>query len=703
MSFLAPLFLVGFLAVGLPILFHLIRRTTRERKTFSSLMFLIPSPPRLTQRNRIEHLLLLLLRCLAICCLAFGFARPFLREAIAPPAGSSGKRIMLLVDASASMRRANLWSDARVKVDSILRKTTPADQVALFTFDRQLKPLFTFDQWTATPLADRGPLLARKLVETSPGWGSTQLGNALIQTAEILAEFGGKAPAEPGRIEVITDLQEGSHLEQLQGYEWPKGIEVSIEVLKPRGTGNASLQLVSDTEDSNTKSAQTVRVRASNAAGAKREQFKIGWARSEKGDFVGKPIDVYVPAGQSRILALPTSSTESPDRILLQGDDEEFDNVVFAIPPETLRLNVVYIGADSETDSKQPLYFLKRAFQETRYQSVQVSAHHSGELLPAPEVQASRLFVLTAPLSVESTAAMRDQAMAGKTVLVVPSTIDMRATLRGMLKFDNLKLEEVRPSNYAMLAEMDFRHPIFASFADPRFSDFTKIHFWKYYRLDPTGLAGARVLASFDSGDPSLVEVPTGKGRILILTSGWQPECSQLALSSKFVPLLYSILESSGVPAPLPAQYRVGDVVLLAEFGIAAQSPMTVRLPDATQLALGPADTNFSRTDIPGVYTLSTKESARQFVVNLDPSESRTAPLPLDELERLGVPVLQKTTEVRLQDAERKTRFQNAELENRQKLWRWFIAGTLAVLLIETWLAGRTARRALEPVNISPG
>jgi hypothetical protein len=41
MSFLAPLFLIGAIVIGLPIFFHLIRRTTRERKVFSSLMFLL--------------------------------------------------------------------------------------------------------------------------------------------------------------------------------------------------------------------------------------------------------------------------------------------------------------------------------------------------------------------------------------------------------------------------------------------------------------------------------------------------------------------------------------------------------------------------------------------------------------------------------------------------------------------------------------
>src|SRR6266581_2384211 len=98
MSFLAPLFLLGALAVALPVVFHLIRRTTRERTPFSSLMFLSPSPPRLTRRSRLEHILLLLLRCAIICLLALGFARPFLKKALPPAPPSAARRLLLLVD-----------------------------------------------------------------------------------------------------------------------------------------------------------------------------------------------------------------------------------------------------------------------------------------------------------------------------------------------------------------------------------------------------------------------------------------------------------------------------------------------------------------------------------------------------------------------------------------------------------------------------
>jgi hypothetical protein len=111
-----------------------------------------------------------------------------------------------------------------------------------------------------------------------------------------------------------------------------------------------------------------------------------------------------------------------------------------------------------------------------------------------------------------------------------------------LLGVERLNVHEAQVRNYAMLAEIDFRHPLFAPFADPRFSDFTKIHFWKYRKLDARDLPNARTLAKFESGDPALLEVPVGKGKVFVLTSGWQPEDSQLALSTKFV-LLYAFLE----------------------------------------------------------------------------------------------------------------------------------------------------------------
>src|SRR5688572_15837933 len=104
MNFLAPLFLLGALAIAGPVIFHLIRRTTRERQRFGSLMFLEPTPPRLTKRSRIEHWLLLLLRAAALALLALAFSRPFFRTKTAQGGESAtGNRTVVLVDSSASL------------------------------------------------------------------------------------------------------------------------------------------------------------------------------------------------------------------------------------------------------------------------------------------------------------------------------------------------------------------------------------------------------------------------------------------------------------------------------------------------------------------------------------------------------------------------------------------------------------------------
>jgi hypothetical protein len=127
-----------------------------------------------------------------------------------------------------------------------------------------------------------------------------------------------------------------------------------------------------------------------------------------------------------------------------------------------------------------------------------------------------------------------------------------------------------------------------------------------------------------------------------------------------------------------------------------------VRLPGGGQQNLDSAQTNFLETAVPGIYTVSAGGPAKTFVVNLDPSESRTSPIAVEELERLGVPMAQTASKVAA-DENRKVRFQNVELENRQKMWRWFIIGTILVLIIESWFGGRAARRVSPVASPAPG
>jgi Mg-chelatase subunit ChlD len=702
MSFLTPLFLIGGLAIAGPIIYHLVRRTTRERFRFSSLMFLMPSPPRLSKRHRLEHLLLLLLRCAALLLLALGFARPFLRQApVADPSAADPRRVVLLLDTSASLRRAGAWDAARAKAEQVLRQTGPADQVSVLTFDVGPRPVVTFEEWNRTGPGERVAMASARLATLAPGWGSTHLGKALIAAAEALAEDDGKAAPGPRQIVLVSDLQVGSRLDTLQSFEWPKGVDLVVEPVKASTSTNAGVQLVAEAADAARATDAPVRVRVSNAGDSKGERFSLTWMRAGAAgggaaEPVGAAIEAYVPPGQSRVFSLPLPKGDAaPDRIVLRGDEDDFDNTVHVIPPAQQKPTVLWLGNDGADDVKQPLFFLRRAYAETPRVAVNTLAVRPGAGLRPEDLAAASLIFVGDALGEGDAAAVRRAVEAGKTAVLVAKSAALAPTVAAIAGQPGaaFPVEEAKLATYAMLGEVDFRHPLFAPFADPRFSDFTKIHVWKHRKLAAAALPGARAVVKFDSGYPALLEVTVGKGRALVLAFGWQPDDSQLAVSSKFVPLLWSMLELAGGVSSVTTQSAVGDPIVLPS-GVAATA---MRLPDGQAVALPEKATEYAGTLQPGIYEATAAGAARgpRFAVNLDANESRTAPLALDELEQLGLPVAKAAADrPKAATKEATTLLQGVEAEGRQKLWRWFIVATLLVLLVESILAGWTARRA---------
>jgi hypothetical protein len=670
---------------------------------FSSLMFLRPTPPRMTRRNRLEHIFLLLLRCLAILILAFGFARPFIQKPMAAtPQNTSAARIVLLVDTSASMRREGLWDDALTKARDALKRISPGDSVAVYTFDDQSHAIVSFEQWAAMNLNERTSLAAQRLAEQKPTWRSTHLGNAVIAASEALEDADKREQLSgPKRIVLITDLQEGSRLDGLQGHEWPRGVEVVVETVKAKRPTNAGLQWVMDVDDSSSATADSgVRLRVVNSPDAKREQFTIHW----DGVSGATSLDAYIPPGQSRIVPAPKLPDGAVgERISLTGDDADFDNTAYVIQPKAEEVSALYLGDESEKDPAQPLYYLKRAFQDTRRQTVKLVAGgvkgRTDSATNPPPAGGYRLVIVSSGLSEEKASEVREFLNGGGTALFVMNDAASAKTLSQLTGLANINASEAPVANYAMFAQMDLEHPLLAPFSDPRFSDFTKVRIWKHRKLDIASLPGARVIATFDDHDPGVIEVASGKGRIFVFTFSWRPVDSQLALSSKFVPLLYSILDQAGGLKAQVAQYRVGDAIdLSALVPKSAGAAISIRKPDGSPVQLASGETRFVQTDQPGIYEVSGLPSSTRFAVNLDSAESRTAPLPLDELERLGLPMKPREVELAKQ-AEQKQTLHNADLESRQKLWRWLIVAAVGVLLLETWLAGWLTRRAVARIE----
>src|SRR5690606_8922327 len=105
-------------------------------------------------------------------------------------------------------------------------------------------------------------------------------------------------------------------------------------------------------------------------------------------------------------------------------------------------------------------------------------------------------------------------------------------------------------------------------------------------------------------------------------------------------------------------------------------------------------------TTQPGIYTFvlqsprSSDNNPPAFAVNLNPDESRTARMTEDTLSAAGVQLLTEESVHRVDEAAQR-QLRAGELENRQKLWRWVVVAVIVLLILETLLASRAARRQL--------
>ncbi len=705
MNFLTPLYLLGTLAIVAPIVCHLIRQTPQGEVAFSSIMFLEPSPPRVTQRSRIDHWLLLLLRAGALALLALAFARPFWRAVAQVDVDSEHRRTLVLVDTSASLRRGDLWVQAKKRAEAALLAAKPGDPLALFAFDASPRAVLSFAEGAALEPSARLALARSRLQSLEPGWKGTELGSALAEAVAVVADEGDRDPKagrSPRRVILISDLQSGSRLDALGNFAWPSDVELELQTVALPG-GNAGIEALADASDGAVTPSKSngdelaARVRISNDPASRVEAFQVAWVDA-LGKAVGPPITAAVPPGESRVVRVPLTpidpKTAPPSALRLTGDAFPFDNLAYIAAAPKTEDTVGFFGPDGLDDPNGLLYYLNRVFDSTSRRTVRVVANPSSTDPKSPP----SLIVVASEVAPTLAASIRTQVEAGASALVVATRGGASPTLATLLGVSSVDWVEAPTGRDAMLGEIAFDHPTFAPLAGPQFNDFTKIRFWKHRSVaNPDSVfAQAQILARFDDGSPALVEKPVGQGRVVVLAGGWNPTDSQLARSSKFVPLMAGLLDRRGASSGDPKRYRVGDRVLLADVGFPSKTePYEVRKPDGSTSKLEPGTEAITSTDAPGVYSVRRNdpngEETRTFAVNLDPSESRTEPLTRETLAQRGVRLAGDSARQKL-DAEALRQMQTAELEGRQKLWRWLVLGAIALLIGETWLAGRVDR-----------
>lgn len=708
MSVIAWMFGLGILAVGFPFLFHMVRRTPKGLMPFGSVMFLKPSPPVVTRRSRLENLLLLALRAAAICLIVSAFMRPFFRGAdTLSEVDVANRRVAILVDFSASMRRTGLWDQATQQVEQVLESLEPNDDVALLAFDSSVRSIVDFDESVDDRDATRRIRESLKTLE--PTWARSDLGMALVSVADQLDIWRESQRSNDEhsdsklQIVVISDLQKGSRLEALQAYQWPANVFVKFLTVVPEDFSNATLQLLDPLPDENDPST---RIRVANSEDSIRDQFFVHW-EGEPDRPPPASIPFYVPAGTSQVLKVPLDQTRVARQFVVSGDEEEFDNDFFVVPPQPYELKVIYVGPDDNNDPQGLLFYLDRALSGGSVRTVSVSRLEGDSTLGQPTEKGGvpTLVVLATAVEESRKPDIDAYLKSGGTLLVVlrdDETTQSTASWTGAKTVADAA-REGQPSSqdYRMLADIRFSNPLFHPFANPKFNDFTQIRFWRY---QPVELGDdVDVLARFDNGASAIWHrtLPEG-GEVYSLASGWHPDDSQLALSTKFVPLINGLLDIAADLPDLKKSLLVGEPIVFPASKNSSEKRIIVK-PDGTRVELAQSDDRFNGTDEPGIYRylledLNTdlsptdeSEPPVEFAVNVDRAESETIAIPLAQIEMNGVKIGEQETAAAELSQMRDQR--DRDIEDRQKFWKWLIIGAMMLLISETWLASRTASR----------
>lgn len=204
-----PWLAVGTAAVASPILIHLLSRRRFRRIRWPAMEFLLAAHQKNRRRVRMEQLILLLLRCLAVFLLALMVARPFLRPGLAATllgAAPRSERIIVLDD-SFSMMYAGAgkptFETAVAAVQRIARwigSDLPGDALTLLLTSRPREPLVALPSLSESHLQE----LEDRLRGLAPSQRAAQPAEAMSAAADLVR-------AQPVRantvVYVVSDFQ----------------------------------------------------------------------------------------------------------------------------------------------------------------------------------------------------------------------------------------------------------------------------------------------------------------------------------------------------------------------------------------------------------------------------------------------------------------------------------------------------------------
>lgn len=510
---LAPAFLLGLLAIGLPLWLHRFQRDTREKQPFASLMLLEPSEIQRSRRHTLQYLLLFALRIALLAAIVLAFAQPALPWRTPLLERQPGLLHVIVLDTSLSMQHGERWKRAIEQARRVIDRLTPADRAMLVTADSRIRIV-------AGPVdGDAADELRAALSGIRPGVGRLDYG--LLMTS---AESWASDETLPKRLHIVTDLQQSGTPLQFADLEPPRGSELVLVDVGDTEFANAYIASAAVSEENSDVLEVRVRGLTSGMAprevvltidGEERGRQKIapGGSAEERLAFAGLGLE----AGEYRVVV----ALEPEDAL---PADDRFHLVIERSEPRALVVAANRAGDDAA--------YFEAAVSALTAPRLAVERVAVASLTERPLGEYAVLIVSDAGImSGEAEAAVERYLASGGTILM---TAGPRAAARDTLPLTRHRIaggarDQRRGSTRA--ARVSAVEESHAALRDAR--GWRSVRFFRHVPIEPG--AEDSVLIRLEDGDPMLIERRVGTGRLLVLTSPLDRDWNDLAIHPVFV------------------------------------------------------------------------------------------------------------------------------------------------------------------------
>jgi len=514
MGFLAPWFLAGVAAIGLPVWLHLLRKHKTTPLPFSSLMFFEKRTQSSIKHRRLRYLLLFTLRTLLVLLIVLAFARPFVQQRI-PPRTRSNEITVVAIDNSLSMRAGTRLADAKAAAKSLVSSLHVGERAEVLTFGSRVQVLSEVTD-------DHNPLNA--------AIDSVQPSDARTSFAELSRSVRSIAQSLklPLTVHLFSDMQQTGMPPNFNDLRLNADIKLETHPLVTKEIANYTVEnVVAPRRVFDNKKTRVL----ATVAGFGGQKSAHTVTLSLNGRTVeSKSVDVpEVGRATVEFTSLDVPYGRNKGEVHVDsGDSLPADDVFYFSIERSDPRPALFVH---DPDGNGGLLYFKTALDaagQSAFDVTPATPDQATNLAPSKYAFVVLADVASVPPAFENQ--LRDYVRGGGSVLIALGHHSM--TFGGKVPVTGQKILETRYSGregdrFQVASWLDTSHP--SVLKNDRWDD---VKFLRAIRVDP---AGARVVAKLTDQTPLLLDQQMGEGHVVVFASTFDNIDNDFPLHSSFV------------------------------------------------------------------------------------------------------------------------------------------------------------------------